>query len=171
MSAAIQRLRAATTLALLGAVLASGCGFQLRGAAGLPPELDVTRIEAPDPDAPFVRELRAQLVANGVRLATGAAEPAARLVIRESRIRRRALSIAADARVREYELVFELVFDLYAPDGSAMIRGERLRQVRDYQFDAQEILGAANEEELLREDMIREMARSVLRRLEAVAQP
>ena len=155
--------------ALLVLPLLSGCGFQLRGSASLPPEMATTWLKVQDRNSPFVRELELLLRANGVTLAEGPGAAVAELKIRRERITRRALSIAGDARVREFELVFELEFELQAPGGELLLRPESLRLDRDFQFDEQEILGAANEEELLRDELRRSMAQMLIRRLGAFA--
>ena len=69
--------------------------------------------------------------------------------------------------MREFELVFELRFSLRNASGAVILGPESLRLERDFQFDEQEILGAANEEELIREEMRRNMAQTLIRRLEA----
>ncbi|MBY6203991.1 LPS assembly lipoprotein LptE [Halomonas denitrificans] len=164
-----------TALRIGGSVLLAlclaGCGFELRGSASLPTEMDRTRLEIADPDSRFARELRLLLEANGVRVVDAAAEGAAVLRVSRERISRRALTVSGNARVREYELVFDLGFSLTGPDGTRLLSNETLRLVRDFQFDEQEILGASNEEDLLREDLRRSMAAAVIRRLEAVRTP
>lgn len=152
-------------LLLLG--LLAGCGFQLRGAASLPSEMATTQLQASDRTSPFIRELELLLRANGVELVETSGEGVARLDILTERISRRALSISGEARVREFELVFELRFRLIGPDGNVLLPAESLRLQRDYTFDEQEILGAANEEELIRDELRRSMAQSLIRRLEA----
>ncbi len=153
------------------ALCLAGCGFELRGSASLPTEMDRTRLELSDRDSRFARELRLLLEANGVTLVDAAADDAAVLRVSRERISRRALTVSGNARVREYELVFDLGFSLTGPDGSRLLSNETLRLVRDFQFDEQEILGASNEEDLLREDLRRSMAAAVIRRLEAVRTP
>jgi LPS-assembly lipoprotein len=165
---AARRFAALLSAALL-VVAVAGCGFQLRGSASLPPEMTTTWLQVQDRSSPFVRELELLLRANGVTLADGPGADIAELRIRRERISRRALSIAGDARVREFELVFDLEFELKGPGGEPLLRPETLRLERDFQFDEQEILGAANEEELLREDLSRSMAQTLIRRLEAFA--
>lgn len=162
----VQTVRLVTMGLML--VVVAGCGFQLRGAASLPPAMATTHVKAPDPDSAFVRELQLLLRGNGVALAPEPSAEAAELRILRERISRRALSIAGDARVREFALVFELTFALDAPGGEPLLRPETLRLERDFQFDEQEILGAANEEELLREDLRRSMAQALIRRLAAL---
>lgn len=153
--------------ALLVAAVMSGCGFQLRGAASLPEEMSSTWLDARDRTSPFIRELELLLRANGVALAESPGNGIARLEILTERITRRALSISGEARVREFELVFELRFRLVGPGGNELLPAESLRLQRDYTFDEQEILGAANEEEMIREELRRSMAQALIRRLEA----
>jgi len=153
---------------LLAALLAGGCGFQLRGEARLPAALDQTALLAPDDASPFVRELQLMLRANGVALSDQAGEGRASLRIFSERMRRETLTIAGDARVREYVLIFEVDFSLTDPDGEIMIEREVQRLTRDYSFDEQEILAATREEEFLRDDLRKAMASSLLRRLEAL---
>jgi LPS-assembly lipoprotein len=153
--------------AVLLALMVAACGFQLRGQASLPDEMGATWLNVPDPTGAFARELELLLRGNGVEVLDGPAERAAELRIQRADITRRALTISGDARVREFELVFDLRFSLFAPDGERMLGPETLRLQRDFQFDEQEILGAATEEELLREDLRRSMAATLIRRLEA----
>ncbi len=161
------RLPALMMIALLLSALVSGCGFQLRGAANLPEEMSTTWVNIPDSSSAFVRELELLLRGNGVTLAEGPGEGVAELRITRDRITRRALTISGDARVREFELVFDLQFSLVGPSGDVLLGPESLRLERDFQFDEQEILGATTEEELLREDLRRSMAAALIRRLEA----
>ena len=147
--------------------LLTACGFQLRGTASLPVEMQTTWVQAADDTGLFYRELRLLLEANGVDVVSAATESAATLVIQRERISRRALTVSGDARVREFELVFELQFSLLDAGGNVLIATENLRLARDFQFDEQEILGAASEEELLRDDLRRNMAATLIRRLEA----
>ncbi|MBS3824215.1 MAG: hypothetical protein KGY53_09995 [Wenzhouxiangellaceae bacterium] len=154
------------TVALLSALLA-GCGFQLRGTASLPDEMATTWVEVEDPTSAFARELELRLRGNGVELAESPGEGVAELHILRERITRRALTISEDARVREFELVFDLRFRLVGPSGDALLGPESLRMRRDFQFDEQQILGAATEEEMSREELRRSMAAALIRRLEA----
>lgn len=154
-------------LVLLAVAALSACGFQLRGTASLPPDMDSTWVQTANPTGLFYRELQLLLEANGVDVVAAAEEGAATLVIQRERISRRALTVSGDARVREFELVFELDFSLLDADGNVLIEPESLRLARDFQFDEQEILGAASEEELLRDDLRRNMAAMLIRRLEA----
>jgi len=154
-------------LTVLVLALLTGCGFQLRGQSDLPPEMSTTRLVVPDRTGEFARELELLLRGNGVKLVDESGPDVAELRILDDRITRRALTISGTARVREFLLTFELRFALIGPDGEPMLGPETLRQERDFQFDEQEILGAATEEERIREELHRTMAAALLRRLEA----
>lgn len=146
----------------------AGCGFQLRGEARLPAVMSETRLVAADDTSLFVRELGLLLEANGARVVDH--PDAAVLQIYSERVRREPLSISGQARVREYLLIHEVEFELRDADGGILIEREQLRLTRDYSFDEQEILGAQREEEFLRDDLRREMASRLMRRLEAAGE-
>ena len=48
-------------LLLLALLLLAGCGFQLRGAGGLPPEMAMTQLVVDDPYSTLARRLRTLL--------------------------------------------------------------------------------------------------------------
>ena len=156
-------------LALIGlCLLVVACGFQLRGEARLPDVMAETWLDIPDDNTPFARELSLVLRANNVRVLTASDDQAARLRIYSERMRREALTISGDARVREFVLIFDVDFELTDAQGDTLIARETLRLMRDYSFDEQEILAASREEEFLRNDLRRSMAAQMLRRLEAL---
>ncbi len=154
--------------ALVLALTISGCGFQLRGEARLPAAMDQTELIAVDDSSAFVRELERLLTANGVRLVDGGSDAAARLRITREQMRREALTIAGDARVREFVLIFEVTLSVVDAEDQVLLAEETLRLTRDYSFDEQEILAATREEEFLRADLRQSMAARVLRRLEGM---
>ncbi len=156
-------------LALIGmCLLVAACGFQLRGEARLPDAMVETWLDIPDDNTPFARELTRVLRANGVRVRSSPSDDAARLRIHSERMSREALTISGDGRVREFVLIFDVDFELADAEGEVLIERETLRLRRDYSFDEQEILAASREEEFLRNDLRRNMASQMLRRLEAL---
>lgn len=153
---------------VVAALLVAACGFQLRGEARLPPMMDRTYLAVADDSTLFVRELGLLLEANGVERVAEAGSDAATLRIDSQRIRREPLSVSGRARVREYELIFEVTWRLETPSGEVAFERDTLRLARDYSFDENEILAAQREEEFLRDDLGRAMAAQLLRRLEAL---
>ncbi|MFU8832855.1 MAG: LPS assembly lipoprotein LptE [Wenzhouxiangella sp.] len=155
-------------LIILVCSLVVGCGFQLRGEARLSPAMQETWLHVPDDSTAFVRELTLMLRANGVQVRSRPSDEAAELRIFAERMRREALTISGQARVREFVLVFDVDFELTDASGDLLIGRETLRMTRDYSFDEQEILAGTREEEFLRNDLRQAMAAQMLRRLEAL---
>ena len=147
------------------AILLGGCGFQLRGQVDLPDSMRLITVTSPDDTTDFVRELSAQLRANGVQVAKSATANASVLRIRQERSYREALTISQDARVREYILYLEVRFDFLDADGQPVIQNEGIRLSRDYSFNEQAILGSSREEEILAKDLARALASMVVRQL------
>ena len=156
---------------LLAGALLTGCGFQLRGEARLPGFMDQTYLAAGDDTTVFIRELGLLLEANGVQRVESPAADAATLRIESQSMWRQPLSVTGQARVREFLIVAEVSWRLEAPDGEAAIESSTLRLTRDYSFDEGEILAAQREEEFLRDELGRAMARQLIRRLEALRPP
>ncbi len=147
-----------------------GCGFKLRGQMVLPDQLQTLSIETSDRTTPFVQALVGQLRANGVSLVDANRGDASVLRIDNQRLRRQALTISQDARVREYVLHLDVSYRLEGPDGERLIADQRVRLSREYQFDEQAILGGSREEEFLGEDLSRAMAVQVMRQLAAATE-
>ena len=139
----------------------AGCGFALRGTANMP--FDSASIQLPEGDA-LRRELTALLTANGVRVTTPD-QASAQIRFAQNNLYRQVLSVGANARVREFELVYDLAFSVTAADGQQNLNST-LNLRRDYSFDQAEVLGAANEEEYLRDEMIRDMAARIVQTID-----
>jgi len=152
-------------LMVILAIALGGCGFQLRGQIDLPDSMRLISVTSPDDTTDFVRELSAQLRANGVQLTDGTAPKASTLRIKRERVYREALTISQDARVREYILYLEVQFDFVDAEGQPIIRNEVIRLSRDYRFNEQAILGSSREEEILAQDLTRALASIIVRQL------
>lgn len=159
--------RALVLTALLGAFLLVGCGFELRGAVDLPPEMARTYISGLGERDVLFLELKRQLRAAGVEIVEVRSAATAELRILEKRDTRRVLSVGSNATVREYELSTIVSFDLRGVGNDLRRDRVTLATTRDLTFDETNVLGKAGEEELLREDMQRELAWQIVSRLQA----
>ena len=152
---------------LLTALLGTGCGYQLRGAATLPPEMDKTRIVIDDEYSSLARRVRVMLERSGVEFVT-VDEASAILEIPENEIVTEVLTIADNARVREYRVTHTVKFRLTDDRGQELIGWQTLRQSREISFDEQRILASSREQEYLREDLAETMAQLLVARLESI---
>jgi LPS-assembly lipoprotein len=155
-----------TLCALLVATLAvGGCGFALRGSAALPAALQPLALLNVDNGTPLGQELLRALASNGVELATEASSASYQLEVGNEAAAERALSVNANARAGEYELIMSVPWQLRR--GTAVVLGpETLSLGKVYLADPENAIAKNEEAELIRTEMRRELALQLLRRLQ-----
>lgn len=154
-------------LLLLSALLCSACGFQLRGEAALPPQMTQTELVIDDEYSTLARRVRVMLERSGVKFVEDG-EATAILEIPQNQVVTEVLTIADNARVREYRITHTVQFRLTDPEGRELISLQTLRQSREISFDEQKILASSREQEYLKEDLAETMARLLVARLESI---
>jgi len=159
--------RGAAILSVLGALLLSGCGFQLRGEANLPPEMGRTQMIVDNEYSTLARRVRVMLERSGVQI-VGAEQATAILEIPQNEVVTEVLTIADNARAREYRVTYTVKFRLTDAGGRDLIGWQTLRQTREISFDEQQILASAREQEYLREELAETMAQLLVARLESL---
>ena len=152
-------------LALALALLLAGCGFAPRGALKLPEDLGAIAVTAGDPYSPLVEGLRRDLRRAGVPVAADA-EGAARLAISAEEWSTRALSVDAFVATREIETRYAVTFDLVDAAGTRRLEAQRIELSRDYLYDAAEAFGNPGEQEIVQEELRRDMRAAILRRVD-----
>lgn len=159
--------RPGLAVALLAAVLAAGCGFQLRGAVQLSGRMAEPYVELPDRFTPFSRELSASLVAAGARLAPSREAATAVVRIHVDEHGREVLSISARNTPQEFEVFYVVEYSVHAGEEEILPR-QRLRLTRDYAYDETAVLAKQHEEDDLLEALARDLAALVTGRLAAL---
>jgi LPS-assembly lipoprotein len=140
------------------------CGFQLQGALTMPPEMTRTYIESDDRRSHFYRALKSEMQAAGIVIVDSAVEATATFVIAYDDTSQRVLSVSARNVPTEYEVYYTVVYRLRAP-GKGLMQEQELTLTRDYTYDSTLVLGKAREEELLREAIVKDLVRVVLRQI------
>jgi LPS-assembly lipoprotein len=167
MSAVPARLCLLLPSLLLSAWLCGACGFQLRGEAALPPQMTRTEIVIDDEYSTLARRVRIMLERSGVQFVDND-KATAILEIPQDRVVTEVLTIADNARVREYRITHTVQFRLTDAAGRELIGLQTLRQSREISFDEQKILASSREQEYLKEDLAETMARLLVARLESI---
>jgi LPS-assembly lipoprotein len=163
----LKRLPGLLPVLLLSAWLCSACGFQLRGEAALPPQMTLTEIVIDDEYSTLARRVRIMLERSGVQFVDND-KATAILEIPQNRVVTEVLTIADNARVREYRITHTVQFRLTDAEGHELIGLQTLRQSREISFDEQKILASSREQEYLKEDLAETMARLLVARLESI---
>lgn len=153
----------AITLSLL--LICSGCGFQLRTDADLPPEMAKTKIVIGDEYSDLARRLRVMLEQGGVQFVSSE-EATAILEIPVDQVATDVLTIGDNARVREYRISHTVRFRLIDSDGQVLLDWQNLRQAREVSFDEQRILAGSREQEYLKKELADTLSRMLVSRLE-----
>ena len=149
---------------MVALTLLAGCGFQLQGAFTTPTEMERTYIAAADERSLFYRELRAALEASGVELVDSASDATATMNISIDETDQRVLSVSARNVPTEYEVYYTIEYGLYGGDKN-LLEVQMLTLTRDYTYDSTLVLGKAREEELLREAIVDDLVRVVLKQI------
>lgn len=113
-----------------------------------------------------LRELRRALTANNVNLLDSAEANSYRLVIGEEESQERILSVNSNARAGEYEISLSIPFQLRSAE-AIIIEPEVLTIEKVYLADPNNAVAKAEERELMENEMYREMAILILRRLQS----
>jgi LPS-assembly lipoprotein len=82
---------------------------------------------------------------------------------------KRVLSIDTRGKVIEYEIFYLFRFKVLDAEGRPVVKEQQINMVRDFPFAATEVIGSSNEENLLRDNMYKDMARQIMRRMQAQA--
>jgi len=160
-------LSALTLWLLVLPVILVGCGFHLRGAVEIPPELNPLYIQAA-PASPVRRAIEVQLSGGAVQLAKGPAS--AKLVLRilsENQFSR-VSTVDSSGKVLAYELHYLVRFDAVGKDGKERVPPQTLDLVRTFDNPDVEVLGKQLEEQQIYEDFATDAADRILMRLRAV---
>ena len=148
-------------------LLLAGCGFQLRGAVTVPPEMSRTFIETDDRHSLFYRELRDRLRTAGVEIVDSPVDATATFSIASDNTNQRVLSVSARNVPTEYEVYYTVVYGVVTRERSLLpLRSQTL--TRDYTWDETRVLGKEKEEQVLREAIVDDLIRIVLFQLSGI---
>jgi len=121
-------------------------------------------VEAPDRQSDFVQYLRHALLSNGAQLTAERNQASAVVSILRDNVSRRVLSVSATNQPNQYEVTYTVGFTVSAA-GKELLPPQEVSATRTYSFDERILLAKNHEEEILRQDMARDLADMVMRRL------
>ena len=150
-----------------GLLLLASCGFHLRGAPDIPPEMARTYIDTEDRYSLFYRKLEDRLQQAGVTLVDSPEEASAELSIIADDSGQRVLSVSARNVPREYEVYYTILYSIRSGETLLMPPQEKTL-TRDYTYDETRVLGKAKEEDLLREAIADDLVRAVMFQLSSI---
>ena len=148
----------------------SACGFQLRG----------TKLQALQDANIYVQssganvlaaEVKRQLFDADVTLASSASDADYVVNLSNESFDRKVIAVSpTTGKVEEYEVTYTAMLNITGPDKSSTTGAKPVSASRDYTFDEGSVLGKIKEESVLKKDIAKQVAATVLRRLRAVIQ-
>jgi LPS-assembly lipoprotein len=166
---------------LLMISLLGGCGWQLRGSsATTTSKLDSVYISSEDNHGPFVTQLLQSLRSDKIAVVDSSDKAALSLYLLDERHDRRTAAVGSDALTSAYELTIVVEYEIRTPAGQSVdapttnsptINLPNTTSVtRTFNYSAGSATSGAREESLVLGEMRRELARALIRRLNAIAE-
>ena len=151
---------------MLALLLLGGCGFYLQGAPELPAGMERTWIDTVDRHSEFYWELRRELIAAGVEVVDDASRADSIVSIYLDDTDQRVLSVSARNVPTEYEVYYTIRYGVTRGE-KVLVNVRDLTLTRDYTYDPTLVLGKEREEQVLREQIARDLVRIVLEQIAA----
>lgn len=148
-------------------LLVSACGFHLAKEAQLPASMQRLAVQGADPYGALLADLGKALQRSGVEMVEATANPTATLRITSNELRTDVLSVGGNARANEYVIRHHLEFNVTDGADAPLLGNQVIELSRDFTFDASQALGIAAQQDLLTEELRRDMVQAILRKLEA----
>jgi len=126
--------------------------------------MERTYISTEDRHSLFYWELRRQLQAAGMQLADIPDESTATLTISVDQTDQRVLSVSTRNIPTEFEVFYAIEYSVDSGD-TILLKPQTITLTRNYTYDETLVLGKAHEEQLLREAIVDDLVRIVLKQL------
>ncbi len=154
---------------LVAIVLAlAACGFQLRGEANLPADLQHVHITISDPFSPLGRDVGAALTRAGATVENAPGDGIAEIDLGNVSLAPVVRSVGANALVNEFSMVYHVELNIRTSAGKTLLPTQVIEHTRDYTFDQTQAIGSNAEQDEIKKGMEREMVQAVMRKIEAV---
>ena len=139
----------------------------MRSATVLPVEMDKTYIATDSRFSLFYRTLRSRLRENGVELVDSPTDATAVFSVLADDTGQRVLSVSASNIPQEYQVFYHVSYSVQSGEKVILERQQQV-MTRDYTYDITLVLGKANEEELQREAIAKDLVRVILIQLSSL---
>ncbi|KAF1685430.1 hypothetical protein B1992_11845 [Pseudoxanthomonas broegbernensis] len=157
-------------IVLVATLALAGCGFHLRERLALPSDTPPVRVISNTPYSELVTILERNLRNAGASVAgaQAAGGEVARLEIVSERWGDLPIAIDERGRAQEFSLRYATIFSFRMADGAELVPQQSVELSRDYVSPPEDVTGTSTEREILADELRREMAASILRRIDSV---
>ncbi|MGM0630555.1 MAG: LPS assembly lipoprotein LptE [Pseudomonadota bacterium] len=155
-------MRATLNLVLILVLIATltGCGFQLRGNYQLPETLQSVSLKS-QVSKELNEHMQQRFAHSGIKLSDEAQSITVHLT--SDKLERRTLSLFESGQVAEYELLYQVNYQLI--QNQRLLLERTVEVARDYQDDPNFVLAKTREREMLVDEMRAEASRLILQQI------
>ncbi len=150
------------TLILLFLGILSACHYHLRGSVEVPEVLRNVYVQSASPL--LYNSFKDSLQMAGGKLIDKPSPKGVIIRILDEKFDRRSLSLSSTGKASEFELTYNLIFEVLGFDNQVFMPRQQINIRRDYFNDQQDIIGKSNEEVLIRQEMYNQAVRALMDR-------
>lgn len=152
-------------LPALLAILLTGCGFHLRGSLPASGAAKSIFVRGMNHNHPFYQNFSQVLTYSGGSLADSVEHAGAVIQILRAGHDRRPITLSKQGLANTFDLSYRVEYEVLSPKGEKLLQKQELEIRRDYFNDQTYPLGQAEEEGQMRQEMEKEAAQALLRRV------
>ncbi len=145
------KLKYLNTVLISTLLVLSSCGYSMRGSINIPSSIKSVSVIS-DEYSELVNTLNASLVSSNIKLSTSKNNDLYKIIILSEEFNRRQLSINISGRVNEYELIYDVNFELQKPNEKPI--KDRITLYRDYAFDENNVMGNSDRVDYIKKGML-----------------
>ena len=147
-------------------LILSSCGYSMRGSISIPSSIESVSVTS-NGYSELVNILNSSLVSSNIETSISKSDDIYGIVILSESFDRRQLSINVSGRVNEYELIYNVNFELRAPSKKSI--KDRIILYRDYSFDENNVMGNTDREGDIKKEMMSVVSKLIFNKLIASA--
>jgi len=146
--------------------LITSCGYSMRGSLNLPPSLEKISVYSGS-YSDLVNSINSTLQNSGITVTSSNSKHLYRIVVISEELNRRQLSMNITGRVNEYELIYEVKYEINSPNEKNL--SDSIILYRDYSFNENNVTGNSDREDDIHKEMISTASTLIFNKLRAVA--
>ena len=147
-------------LTLLLIATLNGCGFQLRGNYQLPETLQAVSLQS-HVSKELSEHMEQRFIHSGIQVSKAEQPVVVRLL--SDKLERRTLSLFESGQVAEYELLYQVNYQLF--NNEKLLLERTFKRAGEYQDDPNFVLAKTREREMLVDEMRAEASRLILQQI------
>ena len=152
---------------ILFCLVASSCGYELQDTSSLATKSGNVFIETTDPYSSFYRVLKRRLKSSGISFSESRAVADTIIIINNDDFKERVITVSSSNYPKEFEINLEVTWSLIYQNQS-IIENLEYKEVADYSFDRNQILGKENESKFIKESLAEQVVDKILLRINEV---